>query len=287
MRATGLPARLRQTARAGAEVLSDETRCRMIERLWPVGAYGAAGSSAFDLYYGFFALECLEALAVEGLSTRAAALIEESAERVATDVVHTCCRARVLWRLRECADYRRQNRRMQWTLRAAQYRARREGGVYHAFLLALARQERGARVPPAGVLRRALAAYRRPDGSYVGDRGGAAGSTPVTAAAATALALAGAPEESSLVWLEARYTEEGGFLAWPEAPRPDLLSTGVALMALRMGGRDLSARTSATVEFVERCMGEFGLMCAMPGISPAGDSEYTFYGLLALGGLVT
>jgi hypothetical protein len=80
------------------------------------------------------------------------------------------------------------------------------------------------------------------------------------------------------------YRANGGFNATQEAPVPDLLSTGVALYALRFAGADLRRIKPDCFDFVDFLYKDGGFGGNVIDRDP--DIEYTFYGLLALGALV-
>lgn len=79
------------------------------------------------------------------------------------------------------------------------------------------------------------------------------------------------------------FDEVNGFKVYRQNNTADLLSTAVALYALRVSGYDLRLIAPACLKFVQDnyCDGAF--------LSGDGDQtrdlEYTFYGLLALGTL--
>ena len=79
------------------------------------------------------------------------------------------------------------------------------------------------------------------------------------------------------------YRGNGGFNATREAPVPDLLSTAVALYALRFAGADLRRIKPDCLDFVDSLYRDGGFGGNMIDRDP--DIEYTFYGLLALGAL--
>lgn len=80
------------------------------------------------------------------------------------------------------------------------------------------------------------------------------------------------------------FHEEGkGFKAFPEMERTDLLSTAVALFALKSAGADLRIVAPGCLDLIQRSYRE-GAFVAGNG-DEACDLEYTFYGLLALGSL--
>ena len=84
-------------------------------------------------------------------------------------------------------------------------------------------------------------------------------------------------------WLLARAHPMGGFLAAPEAPMPDLLSTATALHALSGMHIDFDVLREPTLDFVDSLWTGRGF-CGNWGDEIV-DCEYTFYGLLALGHL--
>jgi hypothetical protein len=79
------------------------------------------------------------------------------------------------------------------------------------------------------------------------------------------------------------YRGNGGFNATQAAPLPDLLSTAVALYALRFAGADLRMIKPDCLGFVDSMYKEGGFAGNVIDQEP--DIEYTFYGLLALGAL--
>jgi hypothetical protein len=86
-------------------------------------------------------------------------------------------------------------------------------------------------------------------------------------------------------WLLARVHPQGGFLAVPGAPLPDLLCTATTLHALAAMDRRLPSAVH------ERCMDFLDSLWSAQGgfhghwADDHLDAEYTFYGLLALGHL--
>ncbi len=81
------------------------------------------------------------------------------------------------------------------------------------------------------------------------------------------------------------YDGRGGFRATRTAPVSDLLSTAVALYALRFAGTDLRLIRASCLEFVDALYRDGGFSASLPDHDI--DIEYTFYGLLALGALAT
>ena len=76
----------------------------------------------------------------------------------------------------------------------------------------------------------------------------------------------------------------GGFLAVPEAPIPDLLSTATALHALAGMQVDFSGIKERCIDFVDSLWTNRGSFYGN-WTDDMLDTEYTYYGLLALGHL--
>jgi len=113
-----------------------------------------------------------------------------------------------------------------------------------------------------------LSAYRLPDGLYSNLKGSAE-----YGVAATAAALCLHPDETTAAALAGLQNPDGTF------PGGDLLSAAVVLYALKRAGH----RAKYDVRpFLSGCFRPDGMFGAVPG-DPAGDLEYTVYGLLAMG----
>lgn len=84
--------------------------------------------------------------------------------------------------------------------------------------------------------------------------------------------------------LLAYYNNDGGFKAFEQMERADMLSTGVALFALQKTDFDKRLIAAPCLEFIQQ---NFDTGAFLSGDGDATrDLEYTFYGLLALGSLV-
>ena len=79
------------------------------------------------------------------------------------------------------------------------------------------------------------------------------------------------------------YRGNGSFAALMRAPAGDLLSTGVALYALRFVNSDITMIKPDCLSYIDSLYSQGGF-CATDS-DPDPDVEYTFYGLLALGAL--
>ncbi|PYK02665.1 MAG: hypothetical protein DME23_01180, partial [Verrucomicrobia bacterium] len=85
-------------------------------------------------------------------------------------------------------------------------------------------------------------------------------------------------------WLLARCHSAGGFLAAPNAPMPDLLSTATALHALAGMQVSFEQVKEKCLDFIDTLWTNEGAFHGHWGDEHL-DCEYTFYGLLALGHL--
>lgn len=106
---------------------------------------------------------------------------------------------------------------------------------------------------------------------------------PVLAAQAIAAKLSGAKAMGIEKALLSYYTGDGSFKALKDSPCGDLLSTSVALYALRFAGYDFRAIKPDCLSYIDSLYyaGSF----RATGLDFDTDVEYTFYGLLALGAL--
>lgn len=257
--------------------------------LRPDGGFAdRAGTS--DLYYTVFGLQACVALGVALPTPAVRSYLEGFGDGERLDSVHLSCLARcwaalegdpcppgvrsaVLERIEACrsADggY-------------AQQPDRHAGSTYGCFLALGAYQDFRAALPdPAGV-DRCLAELSAGDGSYANDAAMPIGSAPATAAAVMVLAHLGlSANGGAAAWLLNQHDPAGGFRAVPIAPEPDLLSTAVALQALRKLGADVSTIRRPCLQFV-KSLAAAGRFAGHPG-DETPDAEYTFYGLLALG----
>jgi prenyltransferase beta subunit len=257
----------------------------------PDGGFRNRGGES-DLYYTVFGLDGLIALAGPvPASTRR--FLERFEDGASLDLVHLTCLARC-WAsvssphgtpapgaaiLRHLETFRTPDGGYAVSRGAA------EGTVYACFLALGAVEDLHASLPePDGVVR-CVAARRAADGGFANVAGALAGSTPTTAAAVMILRhLDGDVDPSVRDWLLARCHRDGGFLAAPGAPMPDLLSTATALHALSALGTPLAAIGEPCLDFVDTLWTNAGGFHGS-WADDVLDCEYTYYGLLALGHL--
>ena len=161
-----------------------------------------------------------------------------------------------------------------------------QGNAYGCFVALGAYQDLRREMPEPLRMVQCLKFLETPDGAWANARGLATGSTNATAAAVAVLHQLGMPMNAGVAdWLLARVHPQGGFLAMPEAPIPDLLSTATALHALACLEREMPAPVR------ERCLDFIDTLWSAEGgfhghwADDHLDAEYTFYGLLALGHL--
>jgi prenyltransferase beta subunit len=133
---------------------------------------------------------------------------------------------------------------------------------------------------------RSLKTLESGDGGWANEAGARRGGTNPTAAAVTLLRQLGMPITAAVGdFLLEQVHPQGGFVAVPGAPMPDLLSTATALHAL--SGLEVAlplALKEKCLDFVDSLWTNAGGFHGYWSDEEL-DCEYTFYGLLALGHL--
>jgi prenyltransferase beta subunit len=160
------------------------------------------------------------------------------------------------------------------------------GNAYGCFVAFGAYQDLAREMPEPLRMVQCLKLLETPDGGWGNARKLPIGSTNATAAAVTLLHQLGLPINDRVGdWLLAQAHPQGGFLAMPKAPMPDLLSTATTLHALACLEVPLPIRVR------ENCLDFLDTLWSAEGgfhghwSDDHLDAEYTFYGLLALGHL--
>jgi prenyltransferase beta subunit len=247
-----------------------------------------------DLYYSVFGLDALTALQKE-LPVERVRAFAQTINPDGLDFVHLCALIRCLNR---SPSNSAQTTGDDLFERVIKFRAR-DGGfsqtpgaprgtAYGAFLAVSALQDLGKKVPEPERLITSLQQLATEDGAWTNEvlpLFGKIGATNATAAVIVVLRALRAPvPERAADWLLARAHPQGGFLAFPEAPIPDLLSTATALHSLASLGVPLDRVKEPCLDFVDSLWTNAG---AFHGnwTDDHVDTEYTFYGLLALGHL--
>ncbi len=291
-----------QVARVAPKLLGDATdlvRAFFHRQLTAAGA-GVDRSGRPDLYYTIFALAGLDALpANSGRSTlnpqpSTVAWLSTFADGAGLDFIHLGALARC-W---AAVGLEKMPPGLADTIldRIETHRAADggydadpgapHGNAYGCFVALGAYQDLGRELPEPLRMVQCLKFLETPDGAWANARGLKLGSTNATAAAVTLLHQLGVPVNECVGdWLLAQTHRDGGFLAMPNAPLPDLLSTATTLHALACLERELPAAAR------EKCLDFIDTLWSADGgfhghwADDHLDAEYTFYGLLALGHL--
>jgi hypothetical protein len=289
-----------QIARVAPKVLEDSAdlvRAFFARQFSPEGgAMDRAGKP--DLYYTIFALAGLQAMQAEqeiaDCKSQIANWLRSFGGGEALDFVHLSALARC-WAAMGLDDA---PAGLADTLlsRIETHRARDggydadvaadRGNAYGCFVALGAYQDLSRELPEPLHMVQCLKFLETPDGAWANARGLKVGSTNATAAAVTLLHQLGVPVNQSVGdWLLAQVHPEGGFLAMPSAPMPDLLSTATALHALSCLDRAVPAAIrESCLDFVDTLWSAEGGFHGHWADDHL-DAEYTFYGLLALGHL--
>ncbi len=247
-----------------------------------------------DLYYTIFAIGGMQALDMAVPRERLETFLLSFGHGASLDFVHLSALARC-W---AAAGQDRMPAGLEQTLVARLEGFRKPDGGYegdpklshgtaYGAFVALGAYEDLRRNPPSPLkLIQGLKGLETPDGAWSNVPGATVGATLATAGAVTLIRHLGFPvNERAADWLLARAHPEGGFLAAPHAPMPDLLSTATVLHALAAMDRRLPS------DVHERCLDFVDTLWTAEGgfhghwADEHLDAEYTFYGLLALGHL--
>lgn len=248
-----------------------------------------------DLYYTSFAIDALTALKIPLPEEAIEAYLFSQSEKLdELDFVHLCCLLRSLSAMEKKTDIELVDAAL---AKIESYRTpdggfnqtpdAQTGSAYACFLAYGSHADQHRELPnPTGL----VACL---DSLADSESGGWANDTvfPVTNVPATSAAIALSrnlrhpiPETSPEFLLSSFHPAGGGFLPFPGAPLPDLLSTAVALHALDGLQADFSGIVEPCLDFID------SLWTAEGGFHGTWDDdvldlEYTYYGLLALGHL--
>jgi len=295
-----------QVARLAPKTLGDSTQLVRDFILRQQNADGGFKdrSGQSDLYYTVFALDALIALQAELPVGLVGPFVQRFGTGEALDFVHLCCLARSWCALRtpHSSQTPHSALRTPHSLDPAALARRIEtfrtpdggynviaqsksGTAYAAFLALGAYQDLGLALPEPLKLVQSLKFLETDDGAWANDRNMKRGSTNATAAAVTVLRQLNQPINASVAdWLLARVHPEGGFRASADVPLPDLLSTATALHALAGLQAPFQAIKERCLDFIDTLWTNEGSFHGHWGDDFL-DTEYTFYGLLALGNL--
>jgi hypothetical protein len=285
---------LLQVARLAPRLLADSTD---LVRNFYARQFNEAGAACdragkTDLYYTIFALAGAQALDVPIPTDRTRSWLATFGEGEALDFVHLGALARC-WAVVGGVEAKLVKEILSGLEQFRQpdggYNANRAAGfgtAYNAFVALGAYQDLGHTPPDILDLLRSLKRLETTDHSWTNLPGQKVGSLNPTAAAVTLISHLGFPVNSAVGdWILAQAHPQGGFMAVPGAPVPDLLSTATALHALAC----LNRRVPSEVH--EGCLDLADSLWNAEGgfhghwADDFLDPEYTFYGLLALGHL--
>jgi prenyltransferase beta subunit len=247
-----------------------------------------------DLYYTIFALAGMQALDVAIPVDRVDSFLRTFGAGATLDFVHLSALARC-WAvvgfermptglgrslLERLETFRKSDGGYEGDANLA------HGTAYGAFVALGAYQDLGQTPPHLLKLIQCLKRLETPDGAWSNVPGARVGAANATAGAVTLIRHLGLPVNERVAdWLLAQAHPQGGFVAVPGAPMPDLLSTATTLHALAAMDRRLPS------DLHERCLDFLDSLWSAEGgfhghwADEHLDSEYTFYGLLALGHL--
>jgi prenyltransferase beta subunit len=282
-----------QVARLAPKVLEDsaELVCDFLLRQLNANGGFVDRTGRSDLYYTVFGIDGLMALQAELPVEKIRSYVRSFGDGEHLDFIHLCCLAR----LRAAAGLQNEEPCRAIVQRIEQFRSR-DGGfnlqpaqvhgtVYACFLAFGAYQDLGRELPDALRVVQCLKVLETKDGAWANDRGAKFGSTNATAAAVTLLRNLSMPINRSVGdWLLAQHHPQGGFVAAPEAPMPDLLSTATALHALAGMEVPFEAVREDCLDFIDTLWTNQGAFHGHWGDEYT-DCEYAFYALLALGHL--
>jgi prenyltransferase beta subunit len=287
---------LLQVARLAPRLLGDSTDLVRDFFRRQIAAEGGGRDRAGrpDLYYTIFALAGMQALDVPRPIEQVEGYLRSFGAGDGLDFVHLSSLARC-WasigveRMPAGLDRALVERIESFRAPDGGYEGNRQsphGTAYGAFVALGAYQDLGHTPPHLLKLIQALKRLESADGAWSNFPGAKVGALNATAGAVTLIRHLGFPVNQAVGdWLLAQAHAQGGFLAVPGAPMPDLLSTATALHALAA----LERRVPNVIH--ERCMDFMDSLWSAAGgfhghwTDEFVDAEYTYYGLLALGHL--
>lgn len=279
-----------------ARPLLNEARDELIAFLDSrIGPHGGMANRAGqeDLYYTMFGQQGYAALDTTIPHDRLRPYLESFGEGSDLDFIHLCCLGRC-WSMMDRTPFdqswlkRLFERIESYRTPDGGYNSRRgsqQGTAYGAFLAAGLYQDWEQAPPDLDSLMEAILSLQSDDGGFSNLPRSDTGITTAVSAVVCFCCHFNLPvEEKWLQWIASRASYSGGFLAFKDAPMPDLLSTATALHALRRGGAALDEWRQPCLNYLNSLWDERGGFYAHAADGVV-DTEYTFYGLLALGSL--
>jgi len=244
-----------------------------------------------DLYYTLFGMDCFKALGLELPVEPLFRYLSTFGDGAALDFVHLNCLARCLAHLP--AAYQDERLIKLIFQNIEKYRSHSGGylmttaaqhdSIYAAFLARLTYENFQRKMNRPEALIAGVQQLRSLDGAFAGQRNTNCGTTTVTAAAMLLQHQFQHTIDSTVSqWLLSRQQANGGFVATPNAPVPDLLSTATALFALKSVGLLRTEMKDQAFHFIAELWQDNGGFVGN-FFDTVPDCEYTYYGLLALG----
>jgi hypothetical protein len=234
-----------------------------------------------DLYYTLFAVKSLQALKVAIPTARIQSYLSSFGDGGGLDFVHLACLARLCGSFAVSGDMRRSIMHRLEKFRAADGGFNHtnmnvaHGTAYGTLLAMLALEDMNL---PFNNAQNLMEIFSREFMSH--------SNTAAISAALLSLKQSGFKiREKESEWLLAQHLDAGGFRAAPHVSRPDLLSTAVALFALRRLNAPIASIRKPCLEFVESLWRDSGGF-AGDATDEFEDCEYTFYALLSIGCLI-
>ena len=286
-----------QVARLGPSILGEEAS-QLIEKFIRSQQNDDGGfrdrDGKSDLYYTSFAIDTLTALQAEIPEVSISAYLESERKNLdGLDFVHLCCLARSSSALKK---YRAEQNIQPVLDRIENFRCPdggynqiadyATGSAYACFLAWGAYSDHGVTIPNHEGIAACLDSLATADGAWSNDVDFPVANVPSTAAAVAVCRNLRHPVTAATTkWiLSCHHSASGAFLAFPDAPMPDLLTTAVALHTLDALQAPLEPIRESCLDFID------SLWSAEGGFhgnwtDDQLDIEYTYYGLLALGHL--
>ncbi len=259
----------------------------------PDGGFLDRGGTS-DLYYTVFGIDALLALGEELPLESLPSYLEKHGDGADLDFMHLTCLARCWTRLPGTTVPKTVKDNVIERIEAHRtpdggyntVHNARHSSVTGNYLAFAAYGDMGEELPATDRMLEGLTALRTTDGGYANERGLASGTVLATAGALILQhCLSGQPNRDAAEWLWGQTGPDGGFLASPHTPMPDLLSTATAIYAARILEHPTRKLTEGSVIFTESLQSDEGGY-AGHWLEPLPDCEYTFYALLTLGCLM-
>lgn len=256
------------------------------------------GSDRSDLYYTMFGIDCLTALG----STPNFPLqnyIKSLESPGSLDFVHLCSYIQLISSLSKndlnIEGFDNPERQEIFRKKIEDYRSAdggynitkhsRTGSVYGCFLAVSAYEELNLPISNVDGILECLNKLKTKDGGFSNEVGLQHGITTATSAALILLKKYNQQiPVQSIDWLLDMFHITCGFLAFPGAPLPDLLSTATALHCLGEVECDIDILRENCLDYINTLWSEEGAFYGNWADDKT-DVEYTFYGLLSIGNL--